>query len=648
MPSSLQKKYFCLIQNISTLQHLVSFMLGIAARKNSDPNTPSPPKSTTIQSTNHKMHGSTSEVSLKDMELSDDQKQYLRDTQVDPGLLHERDLPLHQAAYKGDNVQLSSLLTHNIKINSRSINDFTALQLAIRGDHGETVRMLLSAGADTALLDELEPAYQIYLDAVNSAAWLGAPHALGALLDFGVRVPVRALFTAASRNHVDCMSAILDHLGQRDFCDGARAHGLGTALARAALCWHLEAVEVLLVHLAGSEGGWRYSSSALVSAARKFNCDDRCRHKSGRQLLVMETLIAAGADVNWELPEPPAHQADFTWVMGKVGQSVFWACLDHGFIPHDVVRLLLDSGLQLDKSSSVHQGRTPFFGIVMDRHDDTSLVQAFLDAGAGATARDSTLSTPLHCVAQSSFAKLLFAHGADLFAKNRDGTTPLHMACTNRRLEIVQFLLSKGASLNETATEKQRTPLLFATDSTRTSNLDEQAQLVRYLVARGADVRVAVSDGRTVLHDVARTGDAGLVRLVIEHGVDVCAVTSECETALHSVCKSDEKIAERLDIIRVLVDHGIEVNAQDHTGSTALHFSGSCSRHYGFGPEMFNLLVEKGADKSATDLEMRTPGDLVDMSKWMWDEHGMLRQKSKPVFHFSARGGGRGGRGRWK
>jgi hypothetical protein len=63
---------------------------------------------------------------------------------------------------------------------------------------------------------------------------------------------------------------------------------------------------------------------------------------------------------------------------------------------------------------------------------------------------------------------------------------------------------------------------------------------------------------------------------------------------------------------------------------------------------MFNLLVEKGADKSATDLEMRTPGDLVDMSKWMWDEHGMLRQKSKPVFHFSARGGGRGGRGRWK
>jgi ankyrin repeat protein len=151
------------------------------------------------------------------MELSDEQKQYLREALVGPGLLHELDLPLHQAAYEGDNVQLSSLLTPNININTRSINDFTALQFAIRGDHAETVRILLTAGADTALLDGLEPAYQIYLDAINSAAWLGARHALGALLDFSVQVPVSALFTAASLNHVGCMSAILEKLGQDDF-----------------------------------------------------------------------------------------------------------------------------------------------------------------------------------------------------------------------------------------------------------------------------------------------------------------------------------------------------------------------------------------------------------------------------------------------
>jgi hypothetical protein len=74
------------------------------------------------------MHSRTSELPPKDMELSDEQKQYLREALVGPGLLHELDLPLHQAAYEGDNVQLSSLLTPNININTRSINDFTALR----------------------------------------------------------------------------------------------------------------------------------------------------------------------------------------------------------------------------------------------------------------------------------------------------------------------------------------------------------------------------------------------------------------------------------------------------------------------------------------------------------------------------------------
>jgi ankyrin repeat protein len=360
----------------------------------------------------------------------------------------------------------------------------------------------------------------------------------------------------------------------------------------------------------------------------------------------MKTLIAAGADVNWELPEPPSyHQADFTGIKRAVGETAFWTCLNAGYIPRDVVRLLLESGLQLDKPSSFEKERTPLFGVVMDRDDDTSLVQAFLDAGASATARDANLSTPLHFAAHLSFAQLLFGHGADLFAKDRDGTTPLHRACASWCVEIVEFLLSKGARVNETATDKQWTPLLFATNSTWSPNLDEQAQLVRLLVARGADVRVAASDGRTVLHDVAHTGDAGLVRFVIEHGVEICAVTSAGETALHSVCRSGDRIARRLEIIRILLDRGIDVNAQDHTGSTALHLNGSCSRRYGFGPEMFNLLLEKGTNKSVMDREMRTPGDLVDMSKWMWDEHGMLRQKPKPVFHYSVRGRGRGGRG---
>jgi hypothetical protein len=121
----------------------------------------------------------------EDIESSDDQKQDLRETpSIEPEPLHDRDLPMHKAAYKGDHAEVPSLIMSGVNINARSIFECTPLRLAIRGDHAETVRILLSAGADVALLDEIEPCIMAPFDAINGAAWLGAHHALGALIDF--------------------------------------------------------------------------------------------------------------------------------------------------------------------------------------------------------------------------------------------------------------------------------------------------------------------------------------------------------------------------------------------------------------------------------------------------------------------------------
>jgi ankyrin repeat protein len=244
----------------------------------------------------------------EDIESNDDQRQALRDIpSIEPAPLYDRDLPVHKAAYKGDHAQVKSLLASGVNVNARSIFEYTSLQLAIRGDHAATVRILLSAGADASLLDELKPCLMAPFDAINGAAWLGARHVLGALIDFGVKIPASAVSWAASLNRVDCMRTILEMLGQDDFSDVSRLEGLSAALDRAALCWHMEAVGLVLVELKRNptvSSEERSSlSSALVSAARLFDCDDRCRQDLGRQLLVMQNLIEAGTDVNREHPE---------------------------------------------------------------------------------------------------------------------------------------------------------------------------------------------------------------------------------------------------------------------------------------------------------------------------------------------------------
>jgi ankyrin repeat protein len=138
-------------------------------------------------------------------------------------------------------------------------------------------------------------------------------------------------------------------------------------------------------------------------------------------------------------------------------------------------------------------------------------VEAFLEARAKATARDDNLDTTLHFAAHVSFAELLFKHGSDLFAKNLSGNTPLNTACEDWHLDVVEFLLSKGAGVDETSTAKQWTLLLFATWPKRIDTWvpypERHEQVIKPLLARGVNVQATASDGRTVLHNTACTGE---------------------------------------------------------------------------------------------------------------------------------------------
>lgn len=86
---------------------------------------------------------------------------------------------------------------------------------------------------------------------------------------------------------------------------------------------------------------------------------------------------------------------------------------------------------------------------------------------------------------------LVDKRGADI---NKSGWTPLHYACTTGQLEISEYLLNKGATVNALS-DSDTTPLMMAI---RAGNI----QLVRLLLDRGADLQIRNHQGFSAI-DVA-------------------------------------------------------------------------------------------------------------------------------------------------
>ncbi|CAO2653526.1 Nn.00g029370.m01.CDS01 [Neocucurbitaria sp. VM-36] len=597
--------------------------------------------------------------------------------------LDDSDLPIHKAAYKGEHSILASLVAFCESIDVRNHYECTPLHLAIRGNHGEGVRLLLAAGANPALEDTVDSALQRPFDAISLAARVGSQHAMAALIEYGLKVPANLLSLSASLNHVECMCTILDKLSQNDFCDSLRLDGARAALEPAACCWHLEAVEYLLTCVGGFPDKSTTQDRAALGFALccavdlEYLCDDNCRWvttgEPRRFPLILEKLVAAGADVNAEHP--------------RSRDTAFWISQGDRY----VARFLLDNGLRLDSRSE--GGFTPLFGVIVDQIDDTSLVEAFIAAGASVKATDAKLGTPLHFAAHRAFAELLCNHGADLFARDAFGRTPLHTACRDGRRDVAEFLISKGTAVDETTTEANWTSLLFATSEKENENCSSppnqcpvysgpstrlevtklllahgadvratatdgrtalhgaarlgDAELVHYLIEQGADVRAVTADGETALHSAAYLGDAELTRYLIHQGADVCAVTADGKTPLHSACSKSSILTVSLvsSIASMLIENGADVNAKDKTGATPLYtLYDRCYRYWNCSPDGFNEMLRRGADRLATDNEGKTVLDLIDPDKWVWNEAGMLRAKPPPRATYSR---GPRGRGSW-
>jgi ankyrin repeat protein len=87
---------------------------------------------------------------------------------------------------------------------------------------------------------------------------------------------------------------------------------------------------------------------------------------------------------------------------------------------------------------------------------------------------------------------LILEKGGDIEIRNRGGLTALHAAAYGGNLDVVELLVSKGASVNDTRNFYKMSPLHAAAE-------EGHADVVAFLIANKADIEAKERNGYTPL-----------------------------------------------------------------------------------------------------------------------------------------------------
>ncbi|EAY11781.1 ankyrin repeat protein, putative [Trichomonas vaginalis G3] len=142
-------------------------------------------------------------------------------------------------------------------------------------------------------------------------------------------------------------------------------------------------------------------------------------------------------------------------------------CMEYAIISHNidfVTFLMNEHNIKIDlKLCSIYNNLQSFL-VYLDQTNDintcfvyspnfhlSSLLEYFISNGADINAKDGDGSTPLHDAAKKNSketAEILISNGADINAKDGDGSTPLYDAAKFNNKETAEILISNGADIN--------------------------------------------------------------------------------------------------------------------------------------------------------------------------------------------------------
>ncbi|RMB96875.1 hypothetical protein DUI87_26944 [Hirundo rustica rustica] len=357
--------------------------------------------------------------------------------------------------------------------------------------------------------------------------------------DRGNKGDITPLMAAASGGYVDIVKLLLVHCADVN----AQSSTGNTALTYACAGGFVDVVKVLLKAGANIEDHNENGHTPLMEAA------------SAGHVEVARVLLEYGAGIN-------THSNEFK-------ESALTLACYKGHL--DMVRFLLEAGA--DQEHKTDEMHTALMEACMDGH--VEVARLLLDSGAQVNMPADSFESPLTlaaCGGHVELAALLIERGANLEEVNDEGYTPLMEAAREGHEEMVALLLAQGANINAQTEETQETALTLAC-------CGGFSEVADFLIKAGADIELGCS---TPLMEAAQEGHLELVKYLLAAGANVHATTATGDTALTYACENGHT-----DVADVLLQAGADL---------------SKSR------EFFFLLQEKQEDFKKTILEDIEPG----------------------------------------
>ena len=212
------------------------------------------------------------------------------------------------------------------------------------------------------------------------------------------------------------------------------------------------------------------------------------------------------------------------------------------------------------------------------------LVKFFVDSQANLESVDIHNQLPLHIAASRSLAIVkLCCKQSIVNEQDKDGNTPLHIACYSSKMDIVTYLLEDMKCIPILRNSKGQTPLHCACIS---GNNGIILLLATHTLKSEKDLSLQDKDGVTPLHLLCKATNLLSINRLKGHSSNI-SLQNDCgETPLHVVCNNSKS---GMKLVKCVVECDPTCKLKDEPCDTALHLA--CRYH---SHEVIECLINNG------------------------------------------------------